>query len=84
MTAARRGHADVVAHLLDAGASVNAVDANGMAALHHAVLSRDAHAVRAILDAGADATIVDARGNTAAALAASVGAADVVVALGAV
>ena len=50
--------------LVEAGAEIDAPDKNGATALHRAVRTRCAAAVRALLDAGADPTIRNKPGST--------------------
>jgi hypothetical protein len=53
-----------IAHLLAAGAAIDAPDKNGATALHRAVRTRCAAAVRALLAAGANAHLRNANGST--------------------
>ena len=50
--------------LLDAGADIHAQDKNGATALHRAVRTRCADAVKALLDAGANAKVRNKPGST--------------------
>jgi ankyrin repeat protein len=50
--------------LLEAGAAIDAQDKNGATALHRAVRTRCAEAVKALLDAGADARLKNLPGST--------------------
>ena len=75
MLAAERGHAEVVAPLLQAGARIDARSADGWTALMQAAYGRHAKAAQALLDAGADPTLREDRyGNTALLIAARRGA----------
>jgi hypothetical protein len=56
--------AATVAYLIAAGADPNAVDNSGVTALHRAVRTRCAAAVRALLDGGADARLTNKSGST--------------------
>lgn len=56
---------DVVACLIQAGADPNAIDDSGVAALHRAVRTRCASAVKALLDHGADPKLQNRNGSTA-------------------
>ena len=69
MTAATLGRADLVADLVDRGASIAETDDAGATALHHAAHAGDDDAVDLLLAAGADPAQVDAQGRTAAVLA---------------
>ncbi len=54
----------VVHELIDAGADLNALDKSGVGALHRAVRTRSAGAVRALLSSGADVRLRNANGST--------------------
>ena len=64
--AAGRGHLAIVADLLAAGASVDAVDYRTETALHHAVGKGQRACVDALLDAGADPSLVACEGSVLA------------------
>ena len=55
---------DVIEYLVAIGADANALDDNGVAALHRAVRTRSAAAVGALLDNGADPLSKNKRGST--------------------
>ena len=59
-----RAQADIIACLLEAGASPNALDKSGVAALHRAVRNRCTGAVRALLEGGASARLANKSGST--------------------
>lgn len=66
MSAARKGHANVVRHLARLGAEVDRAEArSGWTALHHAAFSDAADAVRVLIQEGADADLGDWRGQSA-------------------
>ncbi|CEM15828.1 unnamed protein product [Vitrella brassicaformis CCMP3155] len=71
--AAANGHADIVLMLLQAGASVDAIDRYGctplMAAATGFCPTRSVSCLRALLEHGADVSAVDSHGNTALHLA---------------
>jgi ankyrin repeat protein len=54
----------MIRRLLDAGAGINAQDANGATPLHRAVRTRCADAVKCLLEAGADPTMKNKPGST--------------------
>jgi len=56
--------ADTIAYLISVGADPNAVDSDGVAALHRAVRTRSLAAVRALLDGGANVRQPNKRGST--------------------
>ncbi len=64
MMACLRGHHDVVAWLLDRGASPNATDTNHRTALYNAASYGFTEVVALLLDAGGDPAIGDCEGNT--------------------
>jgi hypothetical protein len=71
MLAAQRNDSASIARLHELGADLNARDANGACALHHAAFADASDAVLALLDRGADGNARDARdGSTPAVLAA--------------
>jgi hypothetical protein len=53
-----------IRHLLDAGAGLHAQDKNGASALHRAVRTRCAAAVKCLLKAGSDPTLKNKSGST--------------------
>jgi ankyrin repeat protein len=55
---------ETIKTLLEAGAEVDAADANGATPLHRAVRTRSAAAVRLLLDSGADPTVKNKPGST--------------------
>jgi ankyrin repeat protein len=57
--ASSRGHAAVVARLLDAGSKATAVTATGVQPIHLAAEAGDPDAVRALLDRGVDVNVRD-------------------------
>jgi cytohesin len=81
MIACARGDDAMVRALLPSpppGACLEAVDAVGMRALHHAVVAGRASVVERLLGAGADVEARSGRGETALGLAVSMGALEVV------
>jgi hypothetical protein len=64
MRASLRGHKDVVAALLEKGASPNLTDVGGATALHLAVRQGQTEIAQLLLDANADANAVDSEGWT--------------------
>jgi ankyrin repeat protein len=70
---ARLGDADLVAHLLAAGAKVDGADRHGVTPLQIAIGEGNAGVVRRLLEAGADASKLDAAGEPPLLLAARVG-----------
>lgn len=70
-------HADVIAALLDAGATVGERDPDGWTLLHCAALFNRAHAAGTLIDRGADMGAVNASGWTPLHLAADEGSAAV-------
>ncbi len=64
--AARNGHLETVRSLLDAGAPINAQDAQGMAALHHAAKNGHNGTVQLLIERGAKIDIRDRTGKTPA------------------
>src|SRR2546428_1963279 len=56
--------AETIAYLISVGADPNAVDNDGVAALHRAVRTRSLAAVRALLDGGANARQKNKAGST--------------------
>lgn len=82
MMAAKNGHAEIVARLLDAGADAGAPNANGTTPLMLAAAAGKADAVTLLLDRGADVNAKDAaHGQTALIFAAASGRLDAVRAL---
>jgi len=65
-----RAQADVISHLIEAGADPNSVDKSGVAPLHRAVRNRCARAVRALLAGGASPQLKNKSGSTPIELAA--------------
>lgn len=63
MIAAKNGHYDIVEVLLNAGASVNNVNAFGHHALFHAVINNHPNIVRLLLERGSDKDRIDFFGN---------------------
>ena len=62
--AARRGHVEVISHLLEKGAPINSQDSQGCTALHLAVSEGMAAGVRALLEAHCVLEIKDKRART--------------------
>lgn len=62
--AAREGHADVVAQLLDAGAAIELADADGVTPLLMAVLNGQLEAARLLIARGANVKVADWYGQT--------------------
>ena len=58
-----RGDAALVAALIDAGARVNAINEDGVTALHHAVAQGHLAVTQLLLNAGADRHVEDRYGN---------------------
>ena len=79
--AALQGHADVVTALLEAGASVDAVDKQGDTPLHYAAGQGHADVARALLEAGASVRAANQQRKTPLHLAADRGHAEVSTAL---
>jgi len=68
--AGSKDHAvEALTKLLDAGADINSLNANGQTALHIATFWDNVDAVRLLLERGADRTIKNKKGRTAADLA---------------
>lgn len=67
------GHLRMASALLEAGAQVNATDAQHRTALHFAVVKPSPSAARALLEAGADMNAMDVRGMTPLMRAVSIG-----------
>ena len=63
--AASRGDEQVVRLLIEKGADVNACDADGNYALHHALENGHEQVARLLIEKGADVTACDANGNPA-------------------
>ena len=63
------GQAATIAYLIEAGADADAVDGSGVTALHRAVRTRCAGAVKALLDGGADPRRTNRSGSTPTTLA---------------
>lgn len=76
--AVEQGGAQEARQLIDAGADVNAAQADGMTALHWAALGDDAEVVARLLDSGADANRPTRYGATPLAIACQSGDARVV------
>lgn len=76
--AAERGNGALVRTLLDAGADVNAAQADGMTALHWAVYRDDAEAAALLVRAGADVNAANAYGVPPLSLAATNGSTAIV------
>ena len=75
------GHANVIAYLLELGATIDAQDADGDTALHDAAQFGHIAVVDALLAGGADKTLINKEGKTAADLAQANDKATVVAAL---
>jgi ankyrin repeat protein len=80
--AAEFGHNDIVKALLDAGADVNVTDTVGWTPLIYAAMGGNATAAAALVEAGADVNAAGFFGRTAAQVAESRGATEVLEALG--
>jgi len=83
MRATRLGRSENVRLLLEAGASVNAVDGDGRTALHHAAAAGEVEVPGALIGAGADANDRDKGGATPLHLARTAELADALLAGGA-
>jgi ankyrin repeat protein len=79
--AASKGHAEIVAALLNAGAYIDAVDAQKKTALHLASSEGHTEIVAALINADANIDAFDAQKKTALHLASSQGHAEIVAAL---
>ncbi|KAK4525089.1 hypothetical protein GAYE_SCF08G2994 [Galdieria yellowstonensis] len=64
MYAADRGYANLVALLIEHGASINAVDSEGQTALHYACICEYPDIISQLLKAGADKYLKDIRGQS--------------------
>jgi uncharacterized protein len=64
-----KGHVLVVKQIIEASADLDAVDLEGLTALHYAACEGKTAVVQVLLEAGADANMRDMEGNTAAMLA---------------
>ena len=73
MAAVSNGHSSAVKALVSAGADMDATDAHGRTALHHAISWRDEKSARLLVKKGARFDIPDDTGKTAGEMAASAG-----------
>lgn len=62
--AVRRGDAEIVPAMLDAGADINAKGDEGFTPLHYAVMYDDVRIVRLLLDRGADVETMSSWGES--------------------
>ena len=76
MTAARKGHTQIVKALLDGGANPNQAAANGWTALMRAAIAGHSQIAKALLNGGANPNQVNDTGSTALMIAALVGLGD--------
>jgi ankyrin repeat protein len=81
LVAARSGKDRVVTLLGTRGADVTAVDANGLSALHHAVIANSRPTAAAVVQLGGATGARDANGKTALEVAALMGRLGVVAGL---